>query len=467
MDICLFIKDRLMIAKIESRSVFCSITQKEYGMKITGLITEYNPFHNGHLYHIEKAKEVTGADAVLVVMSGDFVQRGEPAIFSKEIRVHAALSSGASAVFELPVVYATGSGEIFAAGAVSLLNALGCVDSICFGTECGNVEVLSSIADLLLEEPEIYRQSLQRNLRQGKSFPIAREEALIEVLGDEKILREILQNPNNILGIEYLKALKKLNSSMKPYTIRREGASYHENSLGWKFDSATSIRQVFRQKEEVHGEAHLQQMKASVPEDAFEIYKEYLQEYAPATWQDYSLLLKYRLMEECSYINSDSSGLTKYLDVSENLSNRIGNHLEAYVDPESFARLLKTKELNYTRISRSLLHILLSIKTKDLQEYMENGNIFYGRLLGFRKKDAEVLSCIKKNSCIPMISKLADAKDVLKRFYEEKEDSSGKIYLAIKMLRQDIFASELYDSARNFKEGMPGNSELRKQIRIF
>ncbi len=436
-------------------------------MKITGLITEYNPFHNGHLYHIEKAKEVTGADAVLVVMSGDFVQRGEPAIFSKEIRVHAALASGASAVFELPVVYATGSGEIFAAGAVSLLNALGCVDSICFGTECGNVELLSSIADLLLEEPEIYRQSLQRNLRQGKSFPVAREEALIEVLGDEKILREILQNPNNILGIEYLKALKKLNSSMKPYTIRREGASYHENSLGWKFDSATSIRRVFRQKEEVHGEAHLQQMKASVPEEAFEIYKEYLQEYTPATWQDYSLLLKYRLMEECSYINFDSSGLTKYLDVSENLSNRIGNHLEAYVDPESFARLLKTKELNYTRISRSLLHILLSIKTKDLQEYMENGNIFYGRLLGFRKKDAEVLSCIKKNSCIPMISKLADAKDVLKRFYEEKEDSSGKIYLAIKMLRQDIFASELYDSARNFKEGMPGNSELRKQIRIF
>ncbi len=436
-------------------------------MKITGLITEYNPFHNGHLYHIEKAKEVTGADAVLVVMSGDFVQRGEPAIFSKEIRVHAALASGASAVIELPVVYATGSGEIFAAGAVSLLNALGCVDSICFGTECGNVEVLSSIADLLLEEPEIYRQSLQRNLRQGKSFPVAREEALIEVLGDERMLREILQNPNNILGIEYLKALKKLNSSMKPYTIRREGASYHENSLGWKFDSATSIRQVFRQKEEVHGEAHLQQMKASVPEDAFEIYKEYLQEYAPATWQDYSLLLKYRLMEECSYINFDSSGLTKYLDVSENLSNRIGNHLEAYVDPESFARLLKTKELNYTRISRSLLHILLSIKTKDLQEYMENGNIFYGRLLGFRKKDAEVLSCIKKNSRIPMISKLADAKDVLKRFYEEKEDSSGKIYLAIKMLRQDIFASELYDSARNFKEGMPGNSELRKQIRIF
>ncbi len=436
-------------------------------MKITGLITEYNPFHNGHLYHIEKAKEVTGADAVLVVMSGDFVQRGEPAIFSKEIRVHAALASGASAVFELPVVYATGSGEFFAAGAVSFLNALGCVDSICFGTECGNVELLSSIADLLLEEPEIYRQSLQRNLRQGKSFPVAREEALIEVLGDEKILREILQTPNNILGIEYLKALKKLNSSMKPYTIRREGASYHENSLGWKFDSATSIRQVFRQKEEVHGEAHLQQMKASVPEDAFEIYKEYLQEYAPATWQDYSLLLKYRLMEECSYINFDSSGLTKYLDVSENLSNRIGNHLEAYVDPESFARLLKTKELNYTRISRSLLHILLSIKTKDLQEYMENGNIFYGRLLGFRKKDAEVLSCIKKNSRIPMISKLADAKDVLKRFYEEKEDSSVKNNLAIKMLRQDIFASELYDSARNFKEGMPGNSELRKQIRIF
>lgn len=431
-------------------------------MKIVGLITEYNPFHNGHLYHIEKAKEVTGADAVLVVMSGDFVQRGEPAIFPKEVRVGAALSQGASGVFELPVSYATGSGEIFATGSVGLLDALGCVDSICFGAECNNLSLLSSIADLLVHEPEDFKQALKEGLKEGVSFPKAREKALVKVLGREDSLKEILQNPNNILAIEYLKALKRANSSMKPYVIQREGAAYHEESLGWKFDSATSIRQAIRNK------GGLEEARESVPEAVFEIYGEYLMEYGPASWWDYSLLLKYRLMDEFRENNHLTENLTGYLDVSEGLANRIDKYLEDFADPMSFIQILKTKDLNYTRISRCLLHILLGIKSQDLQDFLENGPVFYGRLLGFRREDAKLLGIIKKNSKVPMISKLADAKKLLETFYEEKEQEPLKTaMLALKMLDQDVFASELYDSVMGLKCGKTPAREFRKQIQVY
>ena len=174
-------------------------------MKVVGLITEYNPFHNGHQYHIEKSLEVTGADAAVVVMSGDYVQRGIPAIMPKLLRTEMALKCGAGAVFELPVCYATGSAELFALGAVSLLDHLGIIDCLCFGSECGNLEEMGHIADILLEEPESYRNILQANLKNGLSFPAARQRALSAYLGNENASL-LLDDPNNILGIEYLKA---------------------------------------------------------------------------------------------------------------------------------------------------------------------------------------------------------------------------------------------------------------------
>ncbi len=431
-------------------------------MKIVGLITEYNPFHKGHLYHIKKAKEITGADAALVLMSGDYVQRGEPAIFPKEVRARAALLEKASAVFELPLPYATGSGEIFATGAVSLFDALGCVDAICFGAECSDTDLLSEIARVLLEEPEEYQRALKSALKEGKSFPAAREKALVATMGEGETLKEILQNPNNILGIEYIKALKKLGSPMKAYAIEREGASYHELTLGWKYDSASSIRQALRQKQD------LDLVRESIPKDVFEIYKDYLKEGSPIFWQDYSLLLKYRLMEVSSVLEDPHSGLSKYLDVSDQLAHRIINYLEEYLDPESFVQVLKTKDLNYTRISRSLLHIMLGIKNKDLEEYLDRGAVFYGRLLGFRKEDAKVLSAIKKNSKIPMLTKLADARQVLTDFYGEAgQGSEEKKDLAMRMLSQDVFASEIYDSVQKMKDGRRPVREFRKPIQIF
>ena len=212
-------------------------------MKIVGLITEYNPFHNGHLYHIKESLRVTGADAAVVVMSGDYVQRGTPAIMPKRIRAEMALMCGAGAVFELPVCYATGSAELFALGSVSLLESLGIVDSICFGSECNDLPILEQLAELLLEEPEAYQILLKDYLKQGMSFPRARQEAILSYTEDPRFA-EILRNPNNILGIEYLKAIKKLGSRMEPYTIARRGAQYHDEELDSDYSSATAIRSL-------------------------------------------------------------------------------------------------------------------------------------------------------------------------------------------------------------------------------
>ena len=215
-------------------------------MKIVGLIAEYNPFHNGHLYHIRKAKEITGADAVLVIMSGNYVQRGTPAIMPKHLRAQVALESGVAAVFELPVCYATGSAEYFATGAVSLLNHLGCVDALCFGSECGDYALLERIAGILTEEPEDYTFYLKEALRKGLSFPRARQQALSSYLKDENV-DQVLDEPNNILGIEYIKALYQTGSLIKGYTIQRKESGYHDRDLSGNYSSASAIRRLLAQ----------------------------------------------------------------------------------------------------------------------------------------------------------------------------------------------------------------------------
>ena len=216
-------------------------------MKIVGLITEYNPFHNGHKYHIEQALKLTQADAAIVVMSGNHVQRGTPAILPKHLRATIALSCGAAAVFEIPV-YATGSAEYFALGAVSFLERLGCVDCICFGTETSELSTLKEIARILSDEPEAYRTFLQQALKSGDSYPTARQKALTQFTGSD-LDASLLELPNNILGIEYLKALYRLHSDIVPYILPRAGAGYHDRiriSTVKTSRSGRSIRDSYR-----------------------------------------------------------------------------------------------------------------------------------------------------------------------------------------------------------------------------
>lgn len=218
-------------------------------MKVAGIIAEYNPFHKGHQYHIEETRKQTGADYVIAVMSGDYVQRGEPAIADKYMRTRMALSGGADLVIEMPVIYATASAEYFATAGIGILDRLGCVDYLSFGSEWADVEDYSSYATLFLEEPEEYRQILQEQLKRGKSFPEARAFTAGKLLFDSKpeTAVEFLKEPNHILGLEYIKALRRRNSSIQPITVKRKGNHYHEKILAEEYSSATSIRRELYQ----------------------------------------------------------------------------------------------------------------------------------------------------------------------------------------------------------------------------
>ena len=402
-------------------------------MKIVGLIAEYNPFHNGHLYHIRKAKEITGADAVLVIMSGNYVQRGTPAIMPKHLRAQVALESGVAAVFELPVCYATGSAEYFATGAVSLLNHLGCVDALCFGSECGDYALLERIAGILTEEPEDYTFYLK-----------------------EENVDQVLDEPNNILGIEYIKALYQTGSLIKGYTIQRKESGYHDRDLSGNYSSASAIRRLLAQagssihlrSDSIYDEPPLSdvltRLEDQVPSACIDLLRDtHLIRY-PVYANDFSLLLKYRLM------NETSDSLMKYLDITEDLANRIMNHIDDLISYEQFCDLLKSRDLTYTRISRSLLHILLQIKTADMLDYQARGNCQYARLLGFRMDQSSVLTILKQTSRIPLITKLTQT------------DSLSETGLS--MLRTDIQAANLYESVLTDKFKIPFFNEYRQQI---
>lgn len=427
-------------------------------MKIVGLIAEYNPFHNGHEYHIQKAKEITGADAVVVVMSGNFVQRGAPAIMPKHLRAKVALKSGASLVLELPVCYSTGSAELFAQGAVALLDSLGCIDSLCFGSECGDIHVLTQIANVLADEPEEYRSLLRSYLKQGLSFPASRERAVRDYL-DNKSLSRILSSPNNTLGIEYIKALIRLKSMIHPYTILRKDSRYHADTLEpvGNFSSATAIRKLLlfsgnslnTDQDDPYDEPKLSSILARLedhvpPECVTLLERTHLIRY-PVYSNDFSLLVKYQLMKE------SRGTLCRYADISEDLANRIMKHLNDYQNFDQFCDLLKTKEVTYSRISRALLHIILGINSSFINQTASEGMIHYARMLGFRK-DQEILSLIKNKASVPLVSRLSDM-DSLSDFGRQ-------------MLHLDIFSSNLYESVISSKFKTPFCNEYSHPIVI-
>lgn len=407
-------------------------------MKIVGIVAEYNPFHNGHQYHIQKAKEITGADYAIVIMSGDYVQRGVPAIMPKRLRTEMALKAGASAVFELPVCYATGSAELFAYGAISFLEQLGIIDSVCFGSECNDLDGLQKIADILFEEPEKYRALLQENLKNGMSYPVARQDALASYMKNEDY-SFLLNDPNNILGVEYLKALKKLRSSIQPYTIHRRESHYHDQTLRSTYSSASAIRTLLAYSgsalstssagasfENTSLNHILYELEDQVPGSCLELLKDYHHVSYPVYQNDFSLILKYKLL------NKRPDTLTRYLDVSEELANRINRQLNNFFNYKQFCELLKTREITQTRINRALLHIMLGIKKSATEEYLENGIHYYAHLLGFRKDSEKVISAAAKSQELPLLTKLYD--------------DSGISRTGRKMLTQDILASNLYTS---------------------
>lgn len=323
-----------------------------------------------------------------------------------------------------------------------MLDSLGCVDSICFGSECGDSEILGKIAKILLEEPDDYKKALQNALRKGMSFPQARQHALqgyfINNHFDANALADVLSQPNNILGIEYMKALYQRNSSMKAYSIRRIGAGYHESELTEKYSSASAIRQSLAK------DSLSESIYRQLPFAAQTIMKETFDMRYPVYANDFSLILKYKLLQETK------KSLTSYMDVSEDLANRIINLRNDFQSFDGFCDALKTKDMTYARISRGLLHILLDIRTEHLANYKKNGYCHYAHILGFRKSSAELLSLLKGTSKVPLLTKLTQTEDLSEAGYQ--------------MLHQDIFASDLYESVITDKFETPFINEYRQQI---
>lgn len=391
----------------------------DFPYKANGIVAEYNPFHNGHLFQLTDAREKTGADYTIVVMSGNFTQRGTPALINKYDRARMALQCGADLVLELPILYAASSAEFFATGAVSMLDKLGVTDYLCFGSECGDLTILQHIADILAKEPPEYTSHLKSSLRQGMSYPIARTDALIHTDPSLNDCDDILKSANNILAIEYLKALKRRKSSILPVTTLRNTSGYHDRMMNQYFSSALALRQA------VYDNCDPGIFASQMPPQAYEILADALQNQSVLQLNDLSSQLHYKLL------SLTDTGYSQYLDVSEDLSDRIRKHLYHFKDYRSFCDLLKTKELTYTRISRCLLHILLDITKEDMILAKEHDYICYARVLGFQRDAAPLLSEIKKRSSIPMITKLSDAENNLPEdvfAYLKKEQRMNTIY---------------------------------------
>ena len=398
---------------------YISFHERSHIMKVNGIVAEYNPFHNGHAYQLQHAREATGAAYTVVVMSGNFMQRGAPALLDKFTRARMALENGADLVLELPTCYSASSAEFFARGSVALFDKLGIIDHLCFGSECGNIEVLSKIAEIFYTEPEPYAESLRCNLRKGMSFPIARTWALLQYapsLSDDK---DVLSSPNNILGIEYLKALMSRNSRITPFTTTRVGADYHDKRLGTNQCSALAIRQS------VAAGHDLSYLAAQMPESAYELLRDFLAHRKPLFADDFSAALQYKLLTEYS------SGYDRYQDISSDLSDRIRNSLPSFAGYTAFCDLLKSKDMTYTRISRCLLHILLNMTKEEFENCRTQDYISYARVLGFRKNATPLLTEIKKHSSVPLITSLADARQTLPPE-------------ALRMLDLDILRNQIY-----------------------
>lgn len=413
--------------------------------RTVGIIAEYNPFHNGHAYHIKKAKELSKADYCVVVMSGDFVQRGAPAIFDKYTRATMALSCGADLVIELPSIFATSSAEDFAACSIALLGSLGVVNSVCFGSECGDIKKLSTIASILAEEPEEYKQILRMELKNGASFPQARNKALISwgSLDDED--GALLQTPNNILGIEYCKAIYRQGSSLSPLTIKRAGSGYHDPQISPdQFSSATGIRNSLKDKDGKR--IDLNSPFLQIPEAARPIAENSLTVFP----DDFSELLNAALLR----LSMDEIPLETYADVSRELAARIKKQLPDFLPFEDKISSLKTKQYTYTRISRALLHIILGITTEQIKAGKEAGYAPYARILGFRKDSKDLLGHIKTRGSIPLITKTAGAELVLSE-------------AANSMLRQDFYCSHIYQTVLQNKYHIKNKNEFTRSVVIL
>lgn len=384
---------------------------------ILGIVSEYNPFHNGHAHHLQVSKQLTKTDFSVAVMSGNFVQRGDTALVDKWTRTEMALRAGVDLVIELPTVYALSSAENFADGAVKILNSLGVVDYISFGSEIGEITPLTEVANVLYKEPKEFSSLITAQLRSGLSYPRAREIALTQFFGSSKKYSDIVSNPNNILGVEYLKSLKRHRSHIKPLTIKRDYSDYNSTKEKNGIASATAIRTMIKNKKNVH---------YVVPYETYELLDECI-----SSGKIVPSLAVFEKEIIYTLRKMSLSEIAALPDVSEGLENKIKFAANNFNTLEELITNIKSKRYTQSRIQRILLYALLNISQKDINASKRVTP--YIRVLGFNKPGKRIISAIAAAN--PKLKIIVS----VKRFMEESNDSTLR-----NMISKDIFATNVY-----------------------
>lgn len=388
-------------------------------MKVAGIIAEYNPFHNGHIYHIEKTKEITGADYVVVIMSGNFIQRGGPAIIDKWTRSKLAVVSGVDLVIELPFVYSSQTAEIFASGAIRILDSTNTIDYLSFGAETENIDNLKQISHIIVSEPDTYKSKLKQLLKTGVNYPKARESALESFLNRK--VPEISKS-NNILAIEYLKSLEAIDSSLIPISICRNISNHNDNRIHKDISSATSIRKSILnnysdcQTEGIDSRSIIEMLKNSIPNSTADellcFYNKYNNFNSFNNFLDiivYKIIMEkhlqsYNNIKFDNYIKNDSDNI---FDLDSDMKNRLFNIVTSLEDSSLLLENIKSKNHTMTRIRRSLINLLVNLTVEDMELFKDN-TPNYIRVLASNSNGFKILNKVKSNSNLQIINKFSE-----------------------------------------------------------
>lgn len=390
-------------------------------MRACGLIVEYNPFHNGHKYHIEQARTKSQADCMIAVMSGNFLQRGEPAIIDKYNRAKAALNSGVDILLELPFAYAVQSSHYFAMGSVHTLNEIG-VNSLCFGSEQGTIADFITAYHIQSKQAVNYQETLKKYLDSGLSYPTASAKAIQSIAPSD--LKIDLTKPNNILGFSYVKRVLKDNLPIDLLTIKRIDSDYHDDKITGSIASATSIR-----KQLLSNKSFSENVDQSLPEPSINALENY--RHQATTWHDwenYFPLLKYRVL------TMSANELADIHHVDEGLEHRIIQSAKQATSFNHWMQLIKTKRYTWTRLQRMFVHILTNIKKSQIKQVHEQPTVPYIRLLGFTKNGQRYLNQMKKQLNIPLISQVSQLEHLCLRLDEKASDT----YYTVLPIKQQL-----------------------------
>jgi len=410
-----------------------------------GVVVEYNPFHNGHMYHLQKIGELVPGAPVIGVMSGNWTQRGEPALMNKWARTASTLQAGVDIVIELPAVFALQSAEGFAAGAIRTLAASGVVSHVCFGSEAGNLKPLQELASFLLSETSTFRAELQAALKKGLSYPAALHYALKAAAGKKGLpgfsaaTMDAVFNPNNILAVEYLKAISRFAAGITPLTVKRKGAAFHDRELKGSIASATAVRRAVLNE-------GLAAVRDVVPASTYRIMEEEIVAgRAPVTGASFETVALALLRR------AGTANIKRAPDVTEGMEHRI-KKASASPDLDTFISTLKTKRYTRTRLQRILCYLLLSFTKEEFQFFNRTGPQ-YLRVLGFTDRGQRLLGAIKEKGSLPIITGPAP-------FLKDKEVAVG----AAAMLKHDILAADIYALGYPSPSQRKGGEDFRHTV---